>query len=429
MIAYLFIIFLTLLIVGGANFLVSIVGAELIIPILSENAGYTALNVTEWIIKNAANYGTFAIALFIVSGNIMTKGRLTEKIFNVFMYYLGDKDGFMPIITILTCMFYGAISGSGPATVAAVAAMTYPMLTRFGYDKKFVSALLMASGSLGMVIPPSLPLMFYGILTEQNISDLFKISLVIGLFIGTAFIVYTYIYCKKNPVDQSKIKDFLSELRKKPFIAVFKESFLALLMPFIILGGIFSNILSTTDAAAISLVYTIIVSVYIYKEISINEVLMIIKESLPIAGGLSLLLTVAYSFSNTIQALNGPKIIGDFITSTFNSSTALFIAIIVAFLVMGMFMDGGATLGILTPILYPVIQSLNINTLIFGCIIILCIALGLSTPPFGLSLFVVVPISKLQIMDIVKQAIPYLLIMIVAIFLFAMVPSLVTWVL
>lgn len=426
MLSILFIVFLVSILLIGANLFIAIAGSILIIPVLQNNL-YNISDVVVWM-RDSLNYGTFAITLFIISGNIMTKGKITEKIFNVFTYPLGKKTGFMPIITILTCMFYGAISGSGPATVAAVAAMTYPLLIKFGYSKKFAAALLMTSGSLGMVIPPSLPLLFYGILTEQNISDLFKISLVIGITVGLLFIVYTYIYCLKNKVDQRKIDQMVDELRKEKFITIFKDSLWDLLLPFIILGGIFSNILSTTDAAAVSFIYSIFISKNVYKSITNKDILDTIKSSLPIAAGLSVLLSVAYSFSNVIQKLNGPQIIGEFVTKNFSSANSLFLAIILSFLVIGMFMDGGATLGILTPILYPVITSLDINTLVFGCIIIICIATGLTTPPFGLSLFVVAPIAGLSIIEIFKEAIPYVLIMIAVIFLFAFFPNLCLWI-
>lgn len=199
-------------------------------------------------------------------------------------------------------------------------------------------------------------------------------------------------------------------------------------MPFVILGGIFTNVLSTTEAATISVIYTLIVSIYIYKSLDYKTALETIRESLPIAAGLSIMLSVAYSFSNAIAALNGPQIIGEYVTSTFKSPTLLFIAILTAFFIMGMFMDGGATLGILTPILFPIIMSIGINPIIFGCDIILVIALGLCTPPFGLSLFVVSPMAESSVADITKEAIPLIIIMLITVFVFAIFPNLALWI-
>lgn len=428
MLAFLFAVFGIFLILFGAPIVTSILVSIASTGIATQFELFTFYDITQWIIKNSFNYGTFAIALFIISGNLMTKGKITEKIFNIFTYYLGKKNGFMPIIGILTCLFYGAISGSGPATVAAVAAMIFPMLIEFGYEKNFSAALLMCAGSLGMVIPPSLPLMFYGMITEQDMSSLFKVSLVIGLTIGFLLIIYAYIYSKKHPIDQDKVDSMVDELRKNKFSDLLKDSIWALLMPFVILGGIFTNVLSTTETATISVIYTLIVSIYIYKSLDYKTALETIRESLPIAAGLSIMLSVAYSFSNAIAALNGPQIIGEYVTSTFKSPTLLFIAILTAFFIMGMFMDGGATLGILTPILFPIIMSIGINPIIFGCDIILVIALGLCTPPFGLSLFVVTPMAESSVADITKEAIPLIIIMLITVFVFAIFPNLALWI-
>lgn len=429
MIILMFAIFAIMLLIVGAPIIVSILTSVMAIAPVSNFEVFNFYDVVNWVISNSFNYGTFAITLFIISGNLMTKGKITEKIFDVFTYYLGKKNGFMPIIAILTCLFYGAISGSGPATVAAVAAMVYPLLIEFGYNKNFSAALLMCAGSLGMVIPPSLPLMLYGMLTEQDISALFKVSMVIGLTLGLFLIIYAYIYSKRHPINQDKVNEMVDELRERKFLEVLGESIWSLLMPFIILGGIFTNILSTTEAAAVSLVYTIIISIFVYKSMDFNLVIQTMKESLPTAAGLSVMLSIAYSFSNAISALNGPQIIGEFITSTFSSANVLFLSIIFAFFLMGMFMDGGATLGILTPILFPVIMSININPIIFGCVIIAIIALGLCTPPFGLSLFVVAPLSGSSIGSITKEAIPLMGIILITVIFFAMFPQLGLWVL
>ncbi|NLZ52571.1 MAG: TRAP transporter large permease [Thermoanaerobacteraceae bacterium] len=370
-----------------------------------------------------------AIPLFIIAGNMMSKGRLAEKIFNTVGYFLGDKKGFLPIATIVTCMIYGAISGSGPATVAAVAGMMVPLLLDYGYDKTFIGALIASAGSLGMVIPPSLPLMLYGSLTNLDINSLFKISFVIGASIGLLLIIFTYIYCLKHEINNEKIIANVKELKSKGFKAIFLDSIWALLTPVIILGGIFTNIFNTTEAAAVSFVYAILVCVFIYKTMTWKEVAKHIINSFPTIAGISMLLAVASSFGQAILKLNGPQIIGQFITSVFSTPSSFFTGVLVTFLITGMFMDGGGTLAILTPILYPIISNMGINPLIFGCTVIVIIAVGLVTPPYGLSTFVMAPLTGASVIEIGKKAIPFLLLMVIAAFIFTFVPQLTLWVL
>lgn len=212
-----------------------------------------------------------AVPLFILSGNLMAKGGISEKLFDFFAYFVGDKTGGLPIAAIVTCLFYGAISGSGPATVAAVGAMTIPILTRLGYDKRFVVGMVATAGGLGVIIPPSLPFIMYGVSSGESVSDLFLSGVIPGCLIALIMSVYTWIYCKKHGEDKAKLKANAQQLREKGLWQIFKEGFWALLTPVIILGGIYSGIVTPTEAATISVVYALIISLFVYKTMTFYD--------------------------------------------------------------------------------------------------------------------------------------------------------------
>ena len=224
------------------------------------------------------SFPLLAVPMFVLSGMIMAKGGISKKIFDVFAFFIGKLTAGMPCAVIVTCLFYGAISGSAPATVAAVGSMTIPILVRLGYDKSFSTAIVAVAGGLGVIIPPSIPFIMYGMASGESVSDLFMAGVVPGLLIGALLMVYAIYYCKKHGEDKEKIAAEIDQLHAKGFIGVFKESFFAILSPVIILGCIYTGVASPTEAAVISVFYSLVVSLFIYKSMKFKDIWGIMVE-------------------------------------------------------------------------------------------------------------------------------------------------------
>ena len=231
-----------------------------------------------------------AIPMFVLSGIIMARGGISKKLFNVFSYFIGDKTGGLPCAAVITCLFYGAISGSAPATTAAVGAMTIPILVSLGYDLTFCAALVAIAGGLGVIIPPSIPFILYSMNSGASVGALFMAGILPGILIGVCLMVYSVFYCKKHGEDKEKLRENIAELRQKGFIKVFMESFWALLSPVIILGSIYGGICTPTEAAVISVVYALVICLFVYKTLKPRELYAVLREGVvkksPAAAGL-----------------------------------------------------------------------------------------------------------------------------------------------
>ena len=364
-------------------------------------------------VAGAAGTNTgLTIILFMLAGDVMSQGKLTHKIFNIFAYFLGKKRGFMPILSIVTCMFYGAISGSGPATTAAVAAMCYPVLVGLGYDKLFSAAILVSAGSLGMVIPPSLPVTGVAALTNGlDLIVLYKMAAIAGVAAGLMIILYTYFYCRrKGNGDQLKINAWVNALRERGLSKVAKESIWAILTPVIILGSIFSGIADTAQAAAIALVYAIIVSVFVYKSITLADIIPLCKKTLSAGAPMLLMLSMATVFSNVLNALKINDTLTAIVQNANITPVVIMIVILLYQLVMGA-IGAGSGVTVVIPLAFPLMMAAGIEPFTACTAVVLMQAVGLVTPPIGLCLFVMTGMAKCDITDLVKPLLPYILIM------------------
>lgn len=285
------------------------------------------------------SFPLLAVPMFVLSGIVMAKGGISKKLFDVFAFFLGKLTAGIPCAVIVTCLFYGAISGSAPATVAAVGSMTIPILMKLGYDKEFSTAVVAVSGGLGVIIPPSIPFIMYGMASGASVSDLFISGIIPGLLIGGLLMVYTIYYCKKNGEDKEKINAVVGELHKKGLFAVLKDSFFALLSPVIILGCIYSGIASPTEAAVISVFYALLVSLFIYKSIKLKDIWGIMVESVRTYAPIMFILATSVAFSRVLTLMQAPQGVSVWILEHFSSKAALLLVINLFLLVVGMVMD------------------------------------------------------------------------------------------
>ena len=397
------------------------------IPLLSGSISFSG--IAESSISGAvANNVGLTIVLFMVAGEFMARGKLTEKIFDTFAYFLGKKRAFMPILSICTCMFYGAISGSGPATTAAVGAMCYPMLVEMGYDKMFSAAILVSAGCLGMVIPPSVPLTGAAQLSGGlDLVPLYAIAAVAGVAAGALLIVYAILHCRKDNGDQAKINAWVDGLREKSFGALIKESIWAILTPVIILGTIFTGIADTAQAAAISLIYSVIVAVFVYKTIRADEIVPLLKKCCMSAAPLCFMISLASVFTSGMRALEIPTLLTEALVKSGVSGTVFVVLVLLCMLLLGAIMDCGAAMTIIVPLVAPIIISYGMDPYTSIVAIIICQAVGLCSPLCGLCLFVMAPIAETTIGELGKHVIKLSALLVLVALLVALCPAAFAW--
>ncbi|MDR1246766.1 MAG: TRAP transporter large permease subunit, partial [Clostridiales Family XIII bacterium] len=267
-------------------------------------------------------YTLLAVPLFILSGQIMARGGMATRLFNFFTYFFGRYRGGLPCTVIVTCLFYGALSGAGAATVAAVGAMTIPVMVHLGYDKVYVTALVAVAGGLGVIIPPSIPFVMYGVVTGASIGDLFIAGIIPGIIIAICLMGYALIYSRRHGEDRVKIDAVVGELRGKGLWQVFKESFLALLCPVIILGGIYGGIVTPTEAAGVSVFYGALVSLFVYKTIPFKNVPRVLYASLHSVGPQIYIIGCCTAFARAMTLIHATASLTEWMTDTFVTRVA-----------------------------------------------------------------------------------------------------------
>lgn len=353
------------------------------------------------------SFPIMAIPFFIAAGVFMGAGGLSQRLLALADEMLGGLYGGMALVTVATCMFFGAISGSGPATVAAIGALTIPAMVERGYDKYFAAAIVAASGAIGVLIPPSNPFVVYGISAQVSIGDLFIGGIVPGILTGLVLMAYSYFYAKS--------RNWRGEARPRTvgsLLAAVWEAKWALMVPVIVLGGIYGGIMTPTEAAAVAAFYGLIVGVFVYREIDARKFMDCCVEACETSATIIVLMAMATLFGNIMTIEDVPGTIARAILGFTESKIVVLLLINVLLLIVGTFMEALAAIVILTPILLPVVTGVGVSPLHFGIIIVVNLAIGFITPPVGVNLFVASSISKTKIEHLSRTALPMLGLMI-----------------
>lgn len=369
------------------------------------------------------SFPLLAVPMFVLSGIVMAKGGISRKLFDVFAFFLGKLTAGMPCAVIVTCLFYGAISGSAPATVAAVGSMTIPVLIGLGYDKVFATSIVAVAGGLGVIIPPSIPFIMYGMASGASVSDLFLAGIIPGILIAALLMIYAVYYCKRHGEDKEKIEEEVSRLHKKGLFKVLKESFFALLSPIIILGCIYSGVASPTEAAVISVFYALIISLFVYKSIRIRDIWSIAVESIRTFTPILFILASSTAFSRVLTLMQVPQTVSSFILNNFSNPVMILLVLNVFLLIVGMVMDTTPAILILTPILLPIVTAIGMDPVHFGVIMVVNLAIGFVTPPIGVNLFVASSLTDVPVMQIAKKAMPMILFFLLALLFITFIPE------
>ena len=365
------------------------------------------------------SFPLMALPFFILSANLMSKGGLSKRLLNWCRVLIGYVTGGIAMATELASMFFGALSGSSPATIIAIGKLMYPELKEKKYPDHFVAGLLASSGSVALIIPPSITIIIYCTATGASVGKCFMAGITAGIILGLSSLVYIYIYSKKHNMPKDK-KPTYNEL-----VLATKDAFAALMVPVIILGGIYSGLCSPTDAAAISAVYAMIVGIFVYKEMSFKDLWNVIIEA-----SISTAQTLVLMSSATILAwILTVSQLSNTITSTLLgnvTSPVIFLLIVnIILLVMGMFMDGSASILIAAPLIFPLAMKLGINPVHLCIITITNLAIGMYTPPFGMNLFITNSITKTEVFEMLPGVFPFLVVNLIGLAIITYCPDLI----
>ena len=386
----------------------------------------TPVYLLRAIIAGLESVPYLAIPMFILSGTIMSRGAISKKLFDFVSYFIGKRRAGLPCAVIITCLFFGALSGSATATVAAVGSMTIPVLVALNYDKTFCTSLVAVAGGLGVIIPPSIPMIVYATVAGESVGDIFVGGILPGVLIAVCLMIYTYYYCWKHGEDRQKINETVDAIRSKGLVRVFLDSFWALLTPVIILGSIYGGLATPTEAAVISVFYSLVISLFVYRTMSFRDIGPVLKESVSYSLPALFILATAAAFARVLALLQVPQSLGTWIGETFQSKVAILLAINIFLLFLGMIMDTTPAIVIVAPILAPIVTSLGINGVHFGIIVVVNLAIGFVTPPIGTNLFIASSVSGIDVLEIAKKAVPFIVFFLIALLMITFIPALST---
>lgn len=367
------------------------------------------------------SFPMMAIPGFVLAGVIMARGGISKYLIEALRSWVGHLPGGLAVVTILACMIFAAISGSSPATAAAIGSIMIPAMVSAGYEKRYSMGLVAAGGTLGILIPPSIPLIIYGITAEVSIGELFMAGIVPGLFLTTVLIVAAIFYAKRNGfVGDDKAS---WAVRGKSSLKAIWGAFL----PFLILGSIYSGVVTPTESAVIAVAYGFIVSIFIYRELKLKDFRSIIVESINITAMIFLIIGAASLFGLYLTNAQVPHQVGQWIAESDLNKWIFILIVNLLFFALGMFLEAVSIILITLPILLPILVHFDINLLHFAIIMTINMELGMITPPVGLNLFVVSGIAKEKLGEVVKGVIPFIILMVVVLVIVILWPSLSLW--
>lgn len=384
--------------------------------------GYDSLvDLASNLFSQLDKYPLMAIPMFILAGNLLSKGGSAKRIIEFAKAFVGHLPGGLPIAAILASIVFAAVSGSSPATVAAIGSIMFGAIQSAGYPKSYAIGTITTAGSLGILIPPSIVMIIYGVTADQSIGKLFMAGIIPGLLIGFMLMAVTYIGAKKLGFKKGEAASWGVKWEK------FKESFWALMTIVIIIGGIYGGIFTPTEAAAVSAIWALFVSLFIYRDIKFKDLGKIFFESAKTSGMILFIIANASMFAYFLTLENIPQSLTDMVLQMHLNKYMFLVAVNILLLIAGNFMEPSSIIMITVPLLLPIANTLNIDPIHFGVIITINMELGMLTPPVGLNLFVASGITKEPIKEVVKAVIPWFFVMLVGLLLITYIPQISLW--
>ncbi|POZ55264.1 C4-dicarboxylate TRAP transporter large permease protein DctM [Lysinibacillus sphaericus] len=367
------------------------------------------------------SFPMMAIPGFVLAGVLMARGGISKYLIEALRAWIGHLPGGLAVVTIVACAIFAAISGSSPATAAAIGSIMIPAMISAGYKKRYSMGLVAAGGTLGILIPPSVPLIIYGITSEQSIGELFMAGVIPGLALTGILIVAAIFYAKRNGFKGDEPASWEERWRKS--LKAIWGGFL----PFLILGTIYSGVVTPTESAVIAVFYGLVVSLFIYREMKLKDFREVLVESINITAMIFLIIGAASLFGLYLTNAQVPQQVGAWIAESDLNKWIFMIIINILFFIMGMFLEAVSIILITLPILLPILVHFDINLIHFAIIMTINMELGMITPPVGLNLFVVSGIAKEKLGEVVKGVIPFIVLMIVFLALVIILPQISLW--
>ena len=390
------------------------IGLASILGIQATNANML-ISVKEMF--NAINkFPLAAIPFFILAGNLMETGGISRRLVEFAKSIVGGVQGGLPMTCVLTCMIFAAVSGSSVATTFAIGAILIPALIKHGYPTSYAAALQATSAELGVIIPPSIPMILYGVSAEVSIGELFIAGFGPGLLISGALMLFVWAYCKWKGWGKHDGEGRLS------FGKATWQAGWALLMPVIILGGIYGGVFTPTEASAVAVFYALIVGVVIYREIGLKDLYAILRKSVVSSSVIMFIIANAGLFAFLITRAGVPEAIGMWLQDVLKSPTMFLLGVNAALFIIGMFIETSAAIIVLAPILAPVAVHFGVDPVHFGLIMVVNLALGMITPPFGVNLFAACTVARISLDQIVKHLVPFVLVILACLMVITYVP-------
>ena len=432
---------LIVLILFGSFFALLVMGAP-----ISISLGVAALASFLYLDQNPIKFvqiafnsvGSFplmALPAFILAGALMEASGISKRLVNIAESFAGPVTGGMSAAAVMACLFFGAISGSGPATTAAVGMLMIPAMIERGYDRGYASAITASSGGLGIIIPPSIPMVIFGIsaigmqvppeaiakygeFQTISITKLFMAGVFPGLVLAGSLMVLNYFRCKR-----AGYKGTAEGWSFKTIASCVKTGIWSILAPLVILGGIYSGFFTPTESAIVAIAYTMVVGIFIHKELTWNNIFRSLETTTWLSGRILLIMFTASVFGRLLVENQIPAIVAESMLSLTDNTYLIWLLIIAFLLFVGMFMETLAAIMILTPVLLPVVYNLGIDPVHFGIVVVSCLAIGFATPPLGENLFVASGISNISMEEVTAKTIPFALALTVGVIIIAFVPE------
>nr|WP_314747654.1 TRAP transporter large permease subunit [uncultured Campylobacter sp.] len=417
-IAFLFISLFGLMLIG-VPVAVSL-GASTVLTMLL----FTSLDVSEVpqrIFDGINKFPLMAIPMFILAGNLLSKGGSARRIIDFAKSMVGHLPGGLPMSAIFACVIFAAVSGSSPATVVAIGSIMFVAIKEAGYPKEYAVGGITTAGSLGILIPPSVVMIVYGVTSDTSIAKLFMAGVVPGLMLGGMMITQTYFGAKRLGFKATTPEPWSERIKK------FFRAFWALLIVVVVIGGIYGGIFTPTEAAAASAIYALIISLFVYKDIKFKDLWDICLESAITTAMIFFIIANAFVFAYLLATENIPQTIADSILAANIGKIGFLIIVNILLFIMGQFMEPSSVVMIMVPLLLPIAKALGVDPVHFGILLIVNMEIGMITPPVGLNLFVASGLTGMNLKDVIVSCLPWTLTLFIGLILVTYVPEISLW--
>ena len=375
--------------------------------------------VPERLFNSLNTFPLMAIPFFVLAANIMSRGGISKRLTDAGNAIVGQFRGGLAMTAVLSCMFFAAISGSSPATVVAVGTLLIPAMVASGYPKKFSTRLIATSGSLGILIPPSIPLIVYGIATEQSIGDLFIAGILPGILAGLMLLALVIFISRKRAYGTGEYQIVMTTREK---LQAFRDAALSLVLPVLVLGGIYGGLFTPTEAAAVAVFYALVVALVFYREITVKDLGKILLGSAKTSAMIMFIIANGILFTFVLTSERIPGQITEALTAMNLSAITFLLLVNILLLIVGCFMETSSAILIIAPILLPIGMELGINPIHLGVIMVMNLEIGMVTPPFGLNLFVASGLSGMSVVEVARAALPSAAVLLGGLFIVTYVP-------